>query len=112
MDRTPGVIRPVDLFSEKPRLIEVLPLDGGGRPYAYRTPPELLEKAVPGALAVVPLGRTVRTGVVWRIGSSEEVPENKLRDVEKILHDSPVLTPDLLKLAPWISGYYAAPLNS
>jgi primosomal protein N' (replication factor Y) len=102
----------VDLFSEKPRLVEVLPLDGGGRPYAYRVPPEWADRAVPGALAVVPLGRTVRTGVVWRAGSAEDVPEAKMRDLEKILHDAPVLTPDLLKLVTWISGYYAAPLNS
>lgn len=105
-------MRAVDLFSEKPRLVEVLPLDGGGRPYAYRVPPEWAEKAVPGALAVVPLGRTTRTGVVWRTGSAEDVPESKMRDLAKIVHDAPVLTPDLLKLVYWISGYYAAPLNS
>lgn len=102
----------MDLFTEKPRVVEVLPLDGGGRPYAYRVPPEWVDKAVPGSLAVVPLGRITRVGVVWRIGTAEEVPESRLRDIVKILHETPVLTPDLLKIIPWISGYYAAPLNS
>lgn len=103
----------MDLFGEPVgSLIEVLPLDGGGRPYAYRVPPELAAGAVPGALVHVPLGRITRVGVVTRTGSSEAVPPEKLKDVVRTLHDAPVLTPDLLRLMTWISGYYAAPLNS
>ena len=102
----------MDLFTGESRLVSVLPLDGGGRPYAYRVPAEWADKAVPGALAVVPLGRSTRTGIVWRAGSDEPVPEAKLKDLAKILHDAPVFSPDMPKLVSWISGYYAAPLNS
>lgn len=106
----------MDLFKEytpgDARVVEVLPLDGGGRPYAYRVPSEMISRAVPGALVRVPLGRTARIGVVWKTGTDREVPATKMRDIEGIVHDTPVLTPDLLKLVSWISGYYAAPMNS
>lgn len=110
-------MRRVDLFPETARadpatLVEVLPLDGGGRAYAYRVPADLRALAVPGALVLAPLGRTLRTGVVLRLGTDEDIPESRLKDLTKVVHATPVLTPDLLRLLPWIAGYYAAPLNS
>jgi primosomal protein N' (replication factor Y) len=39
-------------------------------------------------------------------------PPRKLKSILQIVHETPVLSPDLPALARWLSGYYAAPLNS
>jgi primosomal protein N' (replication factor Y) len=86
----------------------VLPLPVS-RPYAYRIPPDLAARVLPGARVVVPLRRREVIGVVVSVGEA-----NAARDLKSVLavpDAEPALSPELLRLARWIAGYYGAPLG-
>jgi len=74
--------------------------------FAYRVPPEMAARAVPGARVRVPFGRRTEIGILHSVG--EPVEGIKTRDVREVLGD-PVLSPALLHLCRWTSEYYAAP---
>jgi primosomal protein N' (replication factor Y) len=46
--------------------------------------------------------------VVERLGSTEDVPVEKIKFVLELLFPEPILTPDLLALARWLGTYYLA----
>jgi len=93
-------------------LIEVLPLSGIDHALAYRLPPHLEGKVQPGCLVRVPLRRDTILGIVERLGTEQDVPEGKLKNVVELIFPEPILTPDLLALAKWIGAYYLAPLET
>ena len=92
---------------------EVVPLDGGGRAFTYLVPAKFGEKIAVGALVRVPFGARRALGIVRKIGGVP-APEirPKIREIAELCFDVPVLTPDVLRLAEWISAYYAATFNS
>ena len=61
-----------------------------------------------GARVRVPLGRSEVVGVVTGFA---EASEHKLRQVCAVLDDAPLLPPDLIALAAWMSDYYHHPLG-
>ena len=96
-------------------VVEVLPFDGGGRVYSYAVPVALHGKIRPGQLVRVPLGRSSRLGVVWPssqggAGNFSEI--SRIKPIQQLCQETPVLSADLPRLATWIARYYAAPLNS
>ncbi|MDR2429327.1 MAG: primosomal protein N' [Puniceicoccales bacterium] len=96
-------------------VVEVLPFDGGGRVYSYAVPEALRGKILPGQLVRVPLGRASRLGVVWPTvsegaGRFQEI--SRIRPIQQLCRETPVLSADLPRLATWIARYYAASLNS
>ncbi len=97
-------------------IAEILPFDAGGRAYTYAVPETLAGKVKVGQLVRVPLGNSTRVGVVSKTELPAdvvaEIPPAKLRNILQIIQETPVLTEDLFRLMYWISGYYAAPLNS
>lgn len=91
----------------------IMPFDGGGRAYTYAVPETLAEHLKLGSLVKIPLGSRKTLGLVWEIGVVPEAPfAKKIRTVEALCYEIPVLSPDAIKLCEWIAGYYAAPLNS
>ncbi|MDR0535532.1 MAG: primosomal protein N' [Puniceicoccales bacterium] len=86
-------------------IAEVLPFDGGGRPYSYRIPPTLTGKIRLGQLVRVPLGNTTRLGVVWDEGSGKDngttMPARRAPkpDAETPAHGTSLL-PDLAPPTP------------
>ncbi|MBC2594246.1 primosomal protein N' [Ruficoccus amylovorans] len=92
-------------------IIEVLPIGGPEKPLAYAVPARLKGCTAPGALVRVPLLNRSRLGLVCE-GLSEEIDPARLKFVHDALYDEPVVSPDLLKLALWLSRYYAASLES
>ena len=87
------------------RLVEVavpLPLQDV---YTYEVPEALAEILRPGARVAVPFGR--RSLVGYAVGFPESTTVAKLKPIDRVLDDPPLLTPALLELARWISGYYA-----
>ncbi len=93
-------------------LVEVLPLAGIDHALAYRLPPHLAGQVQRGCLVRVPLRHGSILGVVERLGTDQEVPAAKIKNVLELIFPEPVLTRDLLQLAKWISAYYLAPLES
>jgi len=87
------------------RLVEVavpLPLQDA---YTYEVPEALAEIARPGARVEVPFGRRSLVGYV--IGTPKSTGVAKLKPIDRVLDDPPLLTPALLDLARWIAAYYA-----
>ncbi|EAR08917.1 primosomal protein N' [Reinekea blandensis] len=60
----------------------------------------------PGCRVEVPLGKRSVIGVVVEQRPDEQLDMAKLRAVERILDDTPVLPTDILALAEWMSRYY------
>jgi primosomal protein N' (replication factor Y) len=89
-------------------LVEVLPLAGFDQSLTYRLPPHLVGKIQPGCLVRVPLRHGAKLGVVERLGTAQEVPSAKLKQVIELVFPQPILTPDLLALSRWIGAYYLA----
>ena len=91
----------------------IMPFDGGGRAYTYVVPEEIKTHLAVGSLVKIPLGSRKTLGLVWEMQvTPEEKFVSKMRKIEALCYDIPVLAPDEIKLCEWIAGYYAAPLNS
>ena len=87
------------------RLVEVavpLPLRDV---YTYSIPEGLAATVAPGARVQVPFGRRNLVGYVVGFPAAASVP--KIKPIERILDDPPLLTPKLMELARWIASYYA-----
>ncbi|MFV1994397.1 MAG: primosomal protein N' [Verrucomicrobiales bacterium] len=87
-------------------------IDGSGHlEFSYSIPAHLEDKAVVGARVRVPLRTRQAMGTIIGLGESD-LPRNRIRPVESLIGTHPILTPQLLELARWISRYYAAPLET
>ena len=72
--------------------------------FDYEVPPSLDAQVVPGARVRVPFGRGVRLGYcIDRATTSEH---DKLKAIEAVVDDAPLLEPDLLALIDWTARYY------
>ena len=65
---------------------------------------------VVGGRVKVTVGRRKLTGVVLEL-DSEPPAKGKVRDLETVVDEAPVLTPGLLELATFIADYYLAPIG-
>ena len=84
-------------------------LGRAGGLFTYRIPESLEETLHPGSLVQVPFANRRLQGLVWNFADSCDLP--KVRDVQTVLDPCPVITPSLMQLADWISGYYYCPLS-
>lgn len=78
--------------------------------YSYRVPAELEGCLLPGSLVLVPFGRRLAQGVV--LAQQENPAVEDIKDVLELLSDEPVLTPQQLELAQWLSVAAMAPLGA
>src|SRR5579871_5339709 len=93
-------------------IVGVHPLAGFDKILHYSVPEGLREKAAVGSLVRVPVGRTLRLGVVGSVGPPRDFPIDRLKAVAQVIYPFPAFTPDLLELARWMATYYAAPLDT
>jgi primosomal protein N' (replication factor Y) (superfamily II helicase) len=93
-------------------IVGVHPLAGFDKILHYNVPEFLRVSAGVGSLVRVPVGRVMRLGVVGSIGPPKDFPLDRLKSVVEVVYLFPALTPDLLELAKWMAGYYAAPMDS
>ena len=91
---------------------EVLPFDGFGEALSYKAPPPLAGRISPGCLVRIPLQRRIVTGMVLKEMTQPGYDVDKLKNIVDLIWDHPVLTPDLLRLAVWLSSYYACSRES
>lgn len=72
---------------------------------SWRVPAELQPMLKPGMRVVVPLGKRILTGLVYRLG--DEAPGGyELKDIEALLDEFPLVNDRQLKLWEWMSTYY------
>ncbi len=79
------------------------------RAFHYRIPPALSGQLRPGQLVWVPFGPRTLQGIV--VALDERSPVAETREVLRIADPEPVLAPEQLELAHWISDYYLAPVH-
>ncbi|MDL2273669.1 primosomal protein N' [Oscillospiraceae bacterium OttesenSCG-928-G22] len=72
------------------------------KPFSYRVPETLKGQVVSGMRVIVPFGRGNRKseGMVLSVADGDDA--KKLKPIQSLLDDRPVLKPDLLKLAIWL----------
>lgn len=73
----------------------------------YHLPPALRAACQIGQRVLVPVGNRQVLGYIVALHPSS--PLANLKDVSEVLDDSPLLTPDLLRLTHWIAEYYLCP---
>ena len=93
-------------------IVGVHPLAGFDKVLHYKVPEGLRAAARIGSLVRVPVGHAMRLGVIGGVGPPADFPVDRLKPVAAVVYPFPALTPDLLDLARWMAGYYAAPLDT
>ncbi|MDH2273271.1 primosomal protein N' [Moraxella porci] len=66
-----------------------------------------------GVRVLVPFGRRLLIGIVVGLidRTDSQVPIAKLKPIEQILDDTPIIDDELVRLAKWLSHYYHHPLG-
>ena len=99
-------------------------------PYTYSVPEILADRVVPGARVVVPVRRRELVGIVVGTGKTGEETGKTgeggreavtlsgakgrnvaLKDILAAPDAEPALSPELLRTAEWMAGYYGAPIG-
>jgi primosomal protein N' (replication factor Y) len=84
-----------------------VPVDGT---FTYIVPEDIAVTLAPGCRVMVPFGRRRMTGYVVSI-HSDPPGGYRLRKIAALIDEEPMITPVLLDLARWMSGYYAHSLG-
>ncbi|MDX2188117.1 MAG: primosomal protein N' [Opitutaceae bacterium] len=92
-------------------IVGVHPLAGFDKVLHYRVPEALWGEVALGSLVRVSVGRRTCLGIVGETRGDSPVPGLVLKDILQCVHAFPALTPDLLKLARWMAGYYGCNLD-
>ena len=99
------------LLSTDAKIARVVRADGGDSSYDYAIPEELADGLQPGQRVQVPFGKGNR----WQIAFCVDFPESsqfeKLKYIDSLVDEAPLITDELLELAKWISQYYCYPLG-
>ncbi len=78
----------------------------------YFIPNELAGRVVVGSRVAAPLRRQEVFGTVLELRSSSAVPNIKPLTRMLVSEEAPLLSPQLMQLAEWMSDYYVAPLHT
>jgi primosomal protein N' (replication factor Y) len=78
--------------------------------FTYAIPDSLRESVQPGSRVLVPFRNKSLVGVVVEC-VQHAPPATKIREITKVIDFLPALTPKLIELAHWITGYYLAPVG-
>ncbi|MBE3590053.1 MAG: primosomal protein N' [Firmicutes bacterium] len=73
------------------------------RPFDYAVPTELRGRVAPGQRVLVPLGGRRVEGIVLRGLDEPSVDPEKVRPILRAIDEEPLLTQELLDLAPWLA---------
>lgn len=97
-------------MSDSPTILNVCVRSPLWKTFDYKLP-----KSYPipsaGARVAVPFGRRSMVGVVLAIKKTSSYPLEKLKAIDRVLDDQPVITPTVLRLVTWASDYYHYPLG-
>jgi primosomal protein N' (replication factor Y) len=78
--------------------------------FTYAVPDALRDSVQPGSRVLVPFRNKSLVGVVVEC-VQHAPPSTKIREISKVLDFLPALTPKLIELGHWITGYYLAPVG-
>lgn len=102
--------------SEEIQCAEVILLTGVPKRLTYKIDDNLAHQVAVGSLVIVPLINRHIPGIVVRMLTEEELPQEipleKLKNISESPYPIPMMTEELVKLALWIQSYYAASMDS
>src|SRR6185295_8591266 len=75
--------------------------------FTYRLPGDMATRAHGGSRVQVPFGKKYLTAFI--VDLHEKLDETQIKEVEELLDESPVITPEILELTKWVADYYFAP---
>jgi len=81
------------------------------KPFHYAVPVELRDKISVGMRVLIPFGHSHTTGYVTGFTKTPEVELSRIKPIEKVLDDEPLIDANLMALARWISEYYLSSLG-
>lgn len=87
-----------------PRFADIIFPTAVRQPFTYQIPDHLQEKIETGVRVWVPFQKRKSIGVVVKLHS--DTPDFNTRNVEQILDERPILTPETMKLTEWIHRFY------
>ncbi|MBI5639242.1 MAG: hypothetical protein HZA17_02335, partial [Nitrospirae bacterium] len=82
----------------------IFPLSLG--PLTYRCPEGMAESALPGMLVSAPIKKSLTKGIILR--KTLSTPAGRIRELDMIHGDTPLLSGKMLKLLLWMADYYIA----
>ena len=76
------------------------------KPYSYRVPGSCADKALPGARVAIPFGRGNKKveGIILSV--ADDLPDSKLKSIDSVLDDAPLLDAEQLSTALWMAGRF------
>jgi primosomal protein N' (replication factor Y) len=77
--------------------------------FDYRAPAGV--EPAPGCRVWVPFGKRSVVGVVVERAEASELGNDKLKSIERVLDERPLLTPELMSTLRWAARYYQHPLG-
>src|SRR5438874_2540872 len=94
----------------KPKYVRVIIDRAIQRELDYSVPETLAERIGVGSRVRVPFRD--RSALATVLAVLDQSDARGIRSVEAIVGDSPILSPDLLELARWMSAYYCCPIET
>ncbi len=91
------------------RIAIAVPLN---RLFDYRIPASIAAETLqPGVRVRVPFGRSHKIGLLLELTDSSNIAESRLKAIDTVLDEQPVLNPQQLALMHWASRYYHHPVG-
>lgn len=80
---------------------------------SYGVPPQITIPLQPGMRVRVPIRGRLHVGVIWRVAAVDQLdcPASKLRPLDAVLDEEPLLPEPLLRCLEFAARYYQAPLG-
>lgn len=83
-----------------------------GKEFEYLVPDALIGVLKVGCRVRVPFGRQRILGYVTALTGEAEFALNRLKPIQELVHQSPLLTEEILRLSRWLSTYYCCSLET
>ncbi|MDF2723559.1 MAG: primosomal protein [Paenibacillus sp.] len=103
------VLLPLDVEAGPPKYAQVVvdvPAKETNRPFDYTVPNELGAWVAVGSRVIVPFGPRTLQGFVVGLSAQSDMAAGKLKPIAQVLDVMPPLTPELVRLAEWMSRTY------
>lgn len=92
--------------------VGVHPLAGFDKLLHYKVPETLRAQLQVGSLVRIPIVNRFVLGIVAEFSAPKDFPVERCKPLAGLVYPFPALPPDLLRLAHWMSAYYAAGLDA
>jgi primosomal protein N' (replication factor Y) len=77
--------------------------------FTYHLTDDLASRAHVGCRVIVPFGRKLLTGFIVALAEQIDHEPSNLKEVEQLIDETPIVSPEILELTRWMADYYFAP---